>query len=80
VISEASPLWQLMPKGERSDEKRRREVVRCHIQGELLVYVDIETVHMHIYFFTSHALVYVLCIWNWLDLLTLCLMSVDNYL
>jgi hypothetical protein len=58
----------------------RREVVRCHIQGELLVYVDIETVHMHIYLFMSHALVYVLCIWNWLELLTLCLMFVDNYL
>ena len=58
----------------------RREVVRCNIQGELLVYVDIETVHMHIYLFMSHALVYVLCIWNWLELLTLCRMSVDNYL
>jgi hypothetical protein len=58
----------------------RREVVRCNIQGELLVYVDIETVHMHIYLFMSHALVYVLCIWNWLELLTLCLMPVDNYL
>jgi hypothetical protein len=49
----------------------RREVVRCHIQGELLVCVDIETVHLHIYLFMSHALVYVLCIWNWLELLTL---------
>jgi hypothetical protein len=58
----------------------RREVVRCNIQGELLVYVDIETVHMYIYLFMSHALVYVLCIWNWLELLTLCLMPVDNYL
>ena len=58
----------------------RREVVRCHIQGELLVYVDIKTVHMHIYLFMSHALVYVLCIWNWLGRLTLCRMSVDNYL
>jgi hypothetical protein len=58
----------------------RREVVRCHIQGELLVYVDIKTMHMHIYLFMSHALVYVLCIWNWLELLTLCRMSVDNYL
>jgi hypothetical protein len=58
----------------------RREVVRCHFQGELLVYVDIKTMHMHIYLFMSHALVYVLCIWNWLELLTLCRMSVDNYL
>jgi hypothetical protein len=58
----------------------RRKVVRYNIQGELLVYVDIETVHMHIYLFMSHALVYVLCIWNWLELLTLCLISVDNYL
>jgi hypothetical protein len=58
----------------------RREVVRCHFQGELLVYVDIKTMHMHIYLFMSHALVYVLCIWNWLELLTLCHMSVDNYL
>ena len=58
----------------------RREVVRCHFQGELLVYVDIKTMHMHIYLFMSHALVYALCIWNWLELLTLCRMSVDNYL
>jgi hypothetical protein len=58
----------------------RREVVRCLLQGELLVYADIKTMHMHIYLFTSHALVYVLCIWNWLELLTLCRMSVDNYL
>jgi hypothetical protein len=58
----------------------RREVVRCHFQGELLVYVDIKIMHMHIYLFMSHALVYVLCIWNWLELLTLCRMSVDNYL
>jgi hypothetical protein len=42
----------------------RREVVRCHIQGELLVYVDIETVHMHIYLF------YVACI-------SLCLMHLE---
>jgi hypothetical protein len=42
----------------------RREVVRFHIQGELLVYVDIKTVHMHIYLFMSHALVYVLCLWT----------------
>jgi hypothetical protein len=48
----------------------RREVVRCNIQGELLVYVDIETMHMHIYLFMSHALVYVACI-------SLCLMHLE---
>jgi hypothetical protein len=58
----------------------RREVVRCLLQGELLFYVDTKTMHMHIYLFMSHALVYVLRIWNWLELLTLCRMSVDNYL
>jgi hypothetical protein len=57
VISEASPLWQLMPKGE---SVMRREVVRCLLQGELVIYVDIKTMHMHIYLFMSHALVYVL--------------------
>jgi hypothetical protein len=37
----------------------------CHIQGEF-VYVDIETVHVHVYHFMSHALFYVLCTWYWL--------------
>ena len=50
------------------------------LQGELVIYVDIKTMHMHIYLFMSHALVYVLRIWNWLELLTLCRMSVDYYL
>jgi hypothetical protein len=55
----------------------RREVVRCLLQGELVVYVDIKTMHMHTYLFMSHALVYVLRIWNWLELLTLCRMSMS---
>jgi hypothetical protein len=31
VISEASPLWQLMPKGEGSDEKRSAEKRSCQV-------------------------------------------------
>jgi hypothetical protein len=64
VISEASPLWQLMPKGgeEREDKKEKRSY---HIQGEF-VNVDIETMHVHVYHFMSHALFYVLCTWYWL--------------
>jgi hypothetical protein len=48
VVSEAPPLWQLMPKG--GEEKRR-----YHIQGEL-AYVDIKTMHVHVYHFMSYAL------------------------
>jgi hypothetical protein len=33
--------------------------------------------HMHIYLFMSHVLVYVVRIWNWLELLTLCRMSLS---
>jgi hypothetical protein len=29
-------------------------------------YVDIETVHVHVYHLMSHALFYVLCTWYWL--------------
>jgi hypothetical protein len=43
----------------------RREVARCHFQGELVVvYVDIKIMHMHIYLF------YVACI-------SLCLMHLE---
>jgi hypothetical protein len=49
----------------------RREVVWRLLQGELVVYVDIKTMHMHFYLFMSHALVYVLRILNWFELLTL---------
>jgi hypothetical protein len=59
VVSEAPPLWQLMPKGERREEKKRSKR-SCHIQGELL-YVDIKTMHVHVYHFMSYALFYVLC-------------------
>jgi hypothetical protein len=77
VISEASPLWQLMPKGESVMREEKLSVVKCLLQGELVIYVDIKTMHMHIYLFMSHALVYVLRIWNWLELLTLCRMSMS---
>jgi hypothetical protein len=53
VVSEAPPLWKLMPKGERREEKRSKR--SCHIQEEL-VYVDIETMHVHVYHFISYAL------------------------
>jgi hypothetical protein len=51
AINEASPLWQLMPKGERSEE---REEKLSYSGG--VGYVDIKTVHMHVYHF------YVACI------------------
>jgi hypothetical protein len=50
----------------------KKEKRSCHIQGEL-VYVDIETVHVHVYHFMSYALgtgyflnfeLYVLCLWT----------------
>jgi hypothetical protein len=70
VVSEAPPLWQLMPKG-REEKRNKRS---CHIQGEL-VYVDIETMRVHVYHFMSYALFYVLCTWYWLlfELYVLCL-------
>jgi hypothetical protein len=50
VISETPPLWQLMPKGERREEK-----MGMHVSGG--AHVDIETLHMHIYYsnFMSYA-------------------------
>jgi hypothetical protein len=68
VVSEAHPLWQLMPKG--GEEKRS-----CHIQGEL-AHVDIETMHVHVYHFMSYAL----GIGYYLNSMVNCLMPVDNYL
>jgi hypothetical protein len=43
----------------------KKEKRSCHIQGEF-VYVDIETVHVHVYHFMSYALFYVLCTGYWL--------------
>jgi hypothetical protein len=53
----------------KGGEKRR-----YHIQGEL-AYVDIKTMHVHVYHFMSYALFYVLCTWYWLlfELYVLCL-------
>jgi hypothetical protein len=59
VISEASPLWYLMPKGERSEEREEK----LSYSGGVCLCVDIETVHVHVYHFMSHALFYVLCTW-----------------
>jgi hypothetical protein len=50
VISETPPLWQLMPKGERRGEK-----LGMSYSGG--AHVDIETLHMHVYYlnFMSYA-------------------------
>jgi hypothetical protein len=42
VISETPPLWQLMPKGERREEK-----LGMSYSGG--AHVDIEALHMHVY-------------------------------
>jgi hypothetical protein len=73
VVSEAPPLWQLMPKGERREEK-------LSYSGEL-THVDIETMHVHVYHFMSYAL----GIGYYLNSMSyafgeLCLMPMDNYL
>jgi hypothetical protein len=52
-----------MPKGERREE--REEKLKLSYSGGAF-YVDIETVHVHVYHFMSHALFYVLCTWYWL--------------
>jgi hypothetical protein len=41
----------------------------------MVVYVDIETMHVHVYHFMSYALFYVLCTWYWLlfELYVLCM-------
>jgi hypothetical protein len=56
----------------KGGEKRRKR--SYHFQGEL-AYMDIETMHVHVYHFMSYALFYVLCTWYWLlfELYVLCL-------
>jgi hypothetical protein len=73
VVSEASPLWQLMPKGERREEK-----LDLSYLGEL-AHVDIKTMHVHVYYVMSYALGYYL---NFMShaIGELCLMVVDKYL
>jgi hypothetical protein len=68
VISEAPSFVAIDAK--RGEE--RREVLSY--SGEL-VYVDIETMHVHVNHFMSYALFYVLCTWYWLlfELYVLCM-------
>jgi hypothetical protein len=51
---------------------------KCHIQGEL-AHVDIETMHVHVYYVMSYALGYYL---NFMSYAfgELCLMVLDKYL
>jgi hypothetical protein len=64
VVSETPPLWQLMPKGERREEKRKE------VSYSGGAHVDIDTMHVHVYYlnFMSYAFG------------ELCLMFVDKYL
>jgi hypothetical protein len=51
-----------VPKGERSEEREEK----LSYSGGVCLCVDIETVHVHVFYSMSHALFYVLCTWYWL--------------